>query len=663
MWPDNETDLDLLGFDELVDELVVALTTPRLLPLTVGILGDWGSGKSSLLQITRRELESEKDDEGRQRYLCVSFSPWLYEDYDDVKTALMGEVLRVCRTRAITPEVQEQAEKLGRFSKGLRGRGRLAGRAAVLAVPAAVPAVLAALDPSLADTSVAAVEGGAKAVAPVLAQVLADKPTTEATAADGSDEITDLPSFRREFAGLVASLEGVEAVVVLIDDLDRCLPETIVDTFEAIRLFLNAPQTAFVVAASRAIVESAIDSRYPTLKREDGRGIGHDYLEKMLQLQVSVPPLSTGQTESYINLLIAQLNLAPENFQELCQSLRERRTGDAFTPTFNAAMARAALGEQITADIERDLGWTAEMSTALNFLRGNPRQIKRFLNELTWRRRAAERRGVDLRHDVLAKLMVLEEQSIEDFQTLFDWQLQADGPSPQLAAAEKLAQDPEASSPAPAEAAASESAPPARGGRRPARVDVDQRDAKAPSADPVAEAAASWVARAKANAWLRLAPELATVDLRPYFSYFRDRLVVGSAAATLRPELQILLGGLTSDVSAMSRDALGACEKLGLTDQGLVTTALMDAVLRRPDGPALLPACELAARVPHVAGTVCGGLASIPHPSLPRMQIPSIMARLKSTPGAADLLVGWSASPVTEVARAAGVVMRARSGG
>ncbi len=58
MWADNETDLDLLGFDELVDELVVALTTPHLLPLTVGLLGDWGSGRSSLLRIARRELEA-----------------------------------------------------------------------------------------------------------------------------------------------------------------------------------------------------------------------------------------------------------------------------------------------------------------------------------------------------------------------------------------------------------------------------------------------------------------------------------------------------------------------------------------------------------------------------------------------------------------------------
>jgi hypothetical protein len=40
VWADNETDVDLLGFDFLVDALVVALTEPRLLPLTIGVLGE-----------------------------------------------------------------------------------------------------------------------------------------------------------------------------------------------------------------------------------------------------------------------------------------------------------------------------------------------------------------------------------------------------------------------------------------------------------------------------------------------------------------------------------------------------------------------------------------------------------------------------------------------
>ena len=89
MWPDNETDVDLLGFDILADGLVVALTEPRLLPLTVGVLGDWGSGKTSLMGLACAELTAEAG----ARYACVRFSPWQYEDYDDVKVALMAAVL------------------------------------------------------------------------------------------------------------------------------------------------------------------------------------------------------------------------------------------------------------------------------------------------------------------------------------------------------------------------------------------------------------------------------------------------------------------------------------------------------------------------------------------------------------------------------------------
>lgn len=104
MWADNEADFDLLGFDYLVDGLVVALTEPRLLPLTVGVLGDWGSGKSSLMRLAGREIaamktkpeEGAEDQEPKARYLVVEFSPWQHEDYDDVKAALMTSISTLC---------------------------------------------------------------------------------------------------------------------------------------------------------------------------------------------------------------------------------------------------------------------------------------------------------------------------------------------------------------------------------------------------------------------------------------------------------------------------------------------------------------------------------------------------------------------------------------
>src|SRR5947208_16607255 len=94
MWADNETRIDLLGFEFLVDELLVVLREPRLLPVTVGVAGDWGSGKSSLAAMAEVELA------GDDAFLTVSFSPWRFEDYEDVKTALMAAVIGALQARA-----------------------------------------------------------------------------------------------------------------------------------------------------------------------------------------------------------------------------------------------------------------------------------------------------------------------------------------------------------------------------------------------------------------------------------------------------------------------------------------------------------------------------------------------------------------------------------
>ncbi len=621
----------------LVDELVVALTVPHLLPLTVGVLGDWGSGKSSLLRIARRELEAHEG----QPYVCVEFSPWQYEDYDDVKSALMRTVLDACEARIADVGTAEDASGMRRFLGTLGRRSRSLGRGAAAVAPAATQ-ILGAVDPSLADsTAVEVTQAALDAAKPLLAGETDDPGASTPV----QHEIRDVQQFREAFQRLVASLEGVEAVVVFVDDLDRCLPETVVDTFEAIRLFLHAPGTAYVVAANREIVETAIDSRYPELRREDGRGIGHDYLEKMLQLQVSVPPLSAAETETYVNLLVTQLHLPSERFSALCASLGEHRSADSFASSFDLHVAGELLGAELTPAISGDIAWATAVSPALSGLRGNPRQVKRFLNDLTWRRRAAARRGVELRHDVLAKLMVLEEQSAEDFQTLFDWQLASSGPSPQLVSAETAARATEVPSVPPG--------PPA----------VRATGSPAPEPDPLDEVVAGWVSGARTRDWLRLSPDLREVNLRPYFTYFRDRLVVGSATSALRPALQALVAELMAETPATRRAALdGRFVTASPKDQDDVLVALLDALGRRPDGPALTAVIEAAGRVPRLGAAVCDALARVPHTSLPAFRIPTVLLQLRDVPGRDALGFGWAASPVKAVRAAATAAMKPKAG-
>jgi len=657
MWADNETDLDLLGFDVLVDELVVALTEPRLLPLTVGVLGGWGSGKSSLLKIVRSELEAVDD----QPYVCVDFSPWQYEDYGDVKAGLMRAVLEHCQPRA-TGAAQQQAAKLSRFSTRFASRARRLARTATLTAPAFAPALVGLVDP---DTAASTVEA-AKAAAGLTATVVGGALEQNSDQPSPADEIRDVEDFRKTFEAFVRDLDGVEAVVVFIDDLDRCLPDTVVDTFEAIRLFLNVPGAAYVVAASREIVETAIDSRYPELVREDGRGIGHQYLEKMLQLQVSVPPLSAAEAETYVNLLVSELHVDKDQFWPACAALRERGT-DPFAPSYNATVAAELLGPAFTTALADDMAWATEITPALAGLGGNPRRIKRFLNDLTWRRRAAKRRGVELRHDVLAKLMVLEDQNSADFQTLFDWQIRADGPSPELVLAETLARD----EPVPdddmvdADGKADDNEAVPRSGRRPAKKTGTEtnRDGAAIDIDPVRELATGWAGRPTTRAWLRLQPDLREVDLRRYFLYFRDRLVIGAAASKLRPDLQVLLGKLLSDVPLVARKALTDLEAAPTGDQDDVVLALLDTVARRPDGPALYASCEVAARLKRVAGPVCDSLSRLPHRSLTLPMVVGVAKRLVTVSEREDLFAGWRASPVETLAKAAVAATRPKATG
>ncbi|WP_245854387.1 KAP family P-loop NTPase fold protein, partial [Mycobacterium timonense] len=291
----------------------------------------------------------------------------------------MTAVLDAIAERA--PDTAEQVGRLRRIVAGLRRWGRRLGRTGVGAAPAVLPVLLQGagldLDPAVVEAATALTGAAAKQ-----AEAALKEPGEGSTAPAATPETPrgDVDAFRCEFAELVKQIPHCAAVVVFIDDLDRCLPETVVDTFEAIRLFLNTPKTAYVLALNQNVVESAIDSRYPELKKPDGAGIGRDYLEKMLQLKVAIPPLSAPEAETYVNLLFAELHLSDSDFQKVLKNAFEVRRANGLAVAFNTGIAGAVLSD-IPADLADDLKWAADISPILGAsLRGNPRQLKRFLN-------------------------------------------------------------------------------------------------------------------------------------------------------------------------------------------------------------------------------------------------------------------------------------------
>lgn len=657
MWADNETEIDLLGFDFLVDSLLVALTEPRLLPLTVGVLGDWGSGKSSLLRLVRDALPTASVDEHdapMAHYVCIDFSPWQFEHYEDVKVALMAAVLDRLREEAPTAEMKAKVSRLQRFVGLLRRSGRAGAVGALQALPATLPGIAAAVDPAIDPSLVAIAQ---QALGSVIADATSGAGADARPVADDAEPI-DVVTFRRELAKLVAGLESVLAIVVFVDDLDRCLPDTVVDTFETIRLFLNTPKTAYVVAANQRVIETSVDARYPELRDENGEGLGAAYLEKMLQMKVTVPSLSPPEAETYMNLLLAELHLSSAEFGKVRDEASKQRSTNNLQVAFNLGVAGDVL-DAVPAPLIEALDWAATIAPGVTTgSRGNPRQLKRFLNSLLLKKTSAARRGVDLHAAVLAKLMLLEDEHISDFQQLFDWQILADGPCTQLAEAERVVLSaPNGDDTSQPDPSASKSRGEGSRGRAikgsvaAGSEDVGNRPepatARSGSRNPAASSpeVQSWVARPHIVAWLSLPPRLGQVDLRPYFTYSRDKLSLGTLPSRLPTALQALLVGVQAEQTATRRSAIDGVSALDAVQRFQLLEPLLAALVRQPHGNALIGAVELAERAPDTAADVVRAFARVPPAAIPPTQITAVVRRIPAnTPGLTDLLDAWQSS-------------------
>lgn len=89
MWSDNETLTDLLGFKVHSDLIRSVVTDPSVLPVVFGVFGDWGGGKSSIMKMLERDLESDEYEDT----VCLYFNGWMFEGYEDAKTALLSTIL------------------------------------------------------------------------------------------------------------------------------------------------------------------------------------------------------------------------------------------------------------------------------------------------------------------------------------------------------------------------------------------------------------------------------------------------------------------------------------------------------------------------------------------------------------------------------------------
>lgn len=391
MWSDNETTQDLLGYQVHADLLKKIILNDAMLPISIGVFGNWGSGKSSLmllLQQTLQEWESSQQNERHSMILQVRFNSWQFENYDSTKLTMIETILE-----ELTNDINKRKDFFEKVDDYLARINFLKAGVFVLkkTYDKLVPDWLKEWLPKKEDI---------------------DKIT-------GKDEYNNLlndvskgntskfiATFRKLFEKLIDDM-GYKAVIVYVDDLDRCAPKRIIECLEAVKLFVNVKNTAFVIGADERIIEYAISQHYPIqMKKEDISSPFSDYLEKLIQLPYKLPRLSDNEQETYITLLLCKNHLTDIQFSEIhCKYLEFRKTDKH--SKYNIDNIKASAGNNVNFDaVEYRL---PTVPIIKQFLNGNPRQLKRFLNTLYVRQDLAEVAGFrDIRPDVLVKLMVLE---------------------------------------------------------------------------------------------------------------------------------------------------------------------------------------------------------------------------------------------------------------
>lgn len=512
MWADNETSEDLLGFKVHADLIIDLINDDTVLPVTIGVFGDWGSGKSSILQIIKSEFEKEEHKDS----LCIYFNGWTFEGYDDAKAALLNAILKELEdskklAAEVKENVKEKAKKLWKSINWMRGAGMAIKNIALPAISAYFTGGISLIPFAAQKIAQWGVDSPEKLIeklqSPEGGEFFKSLRKDEEGTEDKTNAVAD---FRKDFEDLLKATK-FKKLVVLIDDLDRCTPDRIIDNLEAIKLFLNVPNTAFVIGADSRIVKHAIEFKYGGKEKKldpDNPEIVKDYLEKLIQIPYYLPKLSDSEVETYISLLICKRELSKEDFAKIHTAFGAFRNRDRYS-VFGFSNFKDLLDPFVQETVLKGLSTIPSLVPVItSTLSGNPRQIKRFLNTLTLRQKLATVANItDFNIAVLTKLMVLEYSNIEKplFDQLYEWQSIQKGHPSQLKSLETIIIT---------------------------EPDFETAKSKITAQNDIAK----W-ATERLYKWLKVDPFLAEVDLSDYFWLSRDKLSSTIPGASLIPAI------------------------------------------------------------------------------------------------------------------------------
>jgi hypothetical protein len=321
---------DELGIARTGDHLAqLALDVPT--PFTIGVLGKWGAGKTSILRrafvtlggqplsqiLSLGENKTEEtpcwndwayNNKNRsialgwdedlttlaKQSFCVWYSPWQHQHVDNPLVSLLIEIIE---------QYKAQATKLGQKQQHRDGKIAALTRLSELLVKG--PAYLSGFG---------AIVTGAERITKAGKDIWQYSQGTDLT------ELSQGQRFHIKFEEAIESLLSTltdekdetlnqEArLIIFIDDLDRCEDQVVVKLLESIKLYLNSRRCVFVFGMDDGAVLKALQHYWTDRSEDDNR----EYLEKLFQAYLPIPSPEIPQIQAFI-----ETQLTAHNFPDV----------------------------------------------------------------------------------------------------------------------------------------------------------------------------------------------------------------------------------------------------------------------------------------------------------------------------------------------------------
>jgi predicted transport protein len=253
-------------YADILSEFIKCCETP----ITIGIQGDWGIGKTSMLNMVKENLAPTP--RSKVQYHVIYFNTWQYSQFQQ-EQFLGLSILKGIMAEVKTLDSFKELRKDDNVKNALKNFSGFVSK--------------------LGNQLVQKHTG---------IDIIKATTATEESSFLDNDIVIQIRRMKLEFSNLVKALVPNERdrLVIMIDDLDRIKPVRALEFLEAIKNFLDVESCVFVMAVDYSVIQSGMVEK---LGRSAQELQGKSYFDKIIQVPFTMPSGSY-QIDKYIMSLL-----------------------------------------------------------------------------------------------------------------------------------------------------------------------------------------------------------------------------------------------------------------------------------------------------------------------------------------------------------------------